>query len=524
MRVRPRTIGPRTIGRSRSAAYACLVACATLAACASVDFDYPKTASTAPAPRADSYWGERLAAVPRVEDGESGFRLVVDGIEALAARLVMAERAEQTIDAQYYLIREDLTSALFLGALVRAADRGVRVRLLLDDVFTAGIGDELWALDAHPSFEVRIFNPFPTRGLRYLRGATSLQRLNRRMHNKSFTSDNQVTLIGGRNIGDKYFGARTDVNFRDLDVACIGPVVREVSTLFDTYWNDRLAVPIAALVGAPDDVDGARTRLREHLAREAERARGTHYAEALDGSVRDLLALEEESFVWCPYELVYDPPAKAASPWHRTATIRTPLVAALDAMREELLVISPYFVPRTSGLEAFRAMRERGVRVRVVTNSLAANNHAVAHSGYAPSRRTLLKLGVELFEVRPDAALAGAERAGRPAPTSLHTKAFVIDRERLFVGSLNWDPRSVLINTEMGIFLDDPGLAASFADFVDGHLPELTYRLSTDRRGRLRWHSRDGGEEHVYRSEPKASCRRRFVAGLLGLLPIQGQL
>lgn len=517
---------PRRSGLWRARHAAALGVCAIVGGCATVDFDTPRKFSTAIEPALDTYLGRRVAEAPPTAPDESGFYVLIDGIEALAARLKLAERAERTLDVQYYLIHDDITGNLFLADLLAAADRGVRVRLLLDDIFTQGYDTRFWLLDAHPNFEIRLFNPFATRTLRYLWSLASLRRVNRRMHNKSFTVDNLFTVIGGRNIGDEYFGAREDQNFGDLDLVCVGPVVQEVSTMFDAYWNDRLAVPVSVLVQAPRDPQREERELREHYVRAFEAARSTRYKAALDLSAQDLVAIQAHELEWSRYQLVYDPPAKARVGWaDEEESILTPLREALDATEHELLLISPYFVPRARGIERFARLRERGVEVRVLTNSLAANNQAIVHSGYAPARRPLLDLGVELYEVRPDAAITGLERVGHEASrATLHTKAFMFDRTRLFVGSFNWDPRSFYINTEMGVILDNPGLTSRLVDLVDAALPEQTYRVEINGKGELLWTTLEDGEEVVYSSEPETSCWRRFVTGVMRLLPIKDQL
>jgi len=226
---------------------------ALLHGCASVDFDYPKPASNALTDTGDTYYGKQLDGLAEQHPGEAGFYPLSNGIDALAARLLLAERAERTLDAQYYLIKQDIVSHAFINALLRAADRGVRVRLLLDDIFTSGYDAGMAGLDSHPNFEIRIFNPFARRSARFMDGLTNFSRVNRRMHNKSFTVDNQITIIGGRNIADEYFGAREDAKFGDLDVLGVGPVVNDISNMFDTYWNHERAAPIAAFADMPDD-------------------------------------------------------------------------------------------------------------------------------------------------------------------------------------------------------------------------------------------------------------------------------
>lgn len=495
------------------------------AGCASVDFDYPKPTSTALGDTQDTYFGKQMAAFEETRAGESGFYLLIDGIEALAARSLMAGRAERTLDAQYYLITNDPIGYAFLYGLLKAADRGVRVRLLLDDIQTQGYDAGMAALDSHPNFEVRIFNPFSARG-GPAGNITEFDRVNRRMHNKSITADNQITIIGGRNIAAEYFAARDDVNFGDADVVCVGPVVRDVSNMFDLYWNHRAAAPVPAFAEMPEDPDAALVALRARIEEQVEGLRKSEYAEAFAASMGDVTDTHLDDFTWAPYELVYDSPdksdKKAAA---KAASITTPLKASVERANNELIIVSPYFVPLKSGVAYLTSLQERGVQVRVITNSLAANNHSVVHSGYAPSRKPLLRAGVEFYEVRPDATLPGVNR-GKPsaALATLHTKAFVVDRKELFFGSFNWDPRSVDINTELGVIMKSPKLAQEVAARLDAKLASQTYEVFLNENGRVRWADRRGEEEVILKKEPQTSWWRRFTVGLYRILPIKSQL
>ncbi len=518
-------------GTTRRIAARCLLlgVGALLAGCASVDFDYPKVESRALADTQDTNLGRLAAGLEGGAPDESGFYLLSDGIDALAARLILAGRAERSLDVQYYLIADDVTGSLLLRELLRAADRGVRVRLLVDDIQTAGYDRGMWVLDAHPDVEVRVFNPFPTRRWRMFSGALDFRRVNRRMHNKSFSADNQVTVIGGRNVGDEYFAAREDVNFGDLDVIGFGPVVRDVSDMFDLYWNDRLAVPVPALVDAPDDPAGEERAFRARLAAKLEGVEAGPYGKALAATIVEVITRDEtdgEVLTWSGYELVYDSPAKAGTKRDENDEgIVSALRQAIEGAGEEFVLISPYFVPRKTGIEGFRRLRERGVEVCVVTNSLAANNHAVVHSGYTPARKPLLKMGVDLWEVRSDAQVAGAERGGvESSRATLHTKAFCVDRRVLFIGSFNFDPRSAFINTEMGILLEDPGLASRVLDNLDSALPEQAYQVVLNEQGKLRWVGWNAGERVEFEKEPDTGFWKRFGVGFMRLFPIQGQL
>jgi putative cardiolipin synthase len=378
-----------------------------------------------------------------------------DGIDALAVRLLMAEEAERSIDAQYYLLKDDIVGNAFIDALLRAADRGVRVRLLLDDIFTGGYDAGMAGLDSHPNFEIRIFNPFANRSARLLDGITSFSRVNRRMHNKSFTVDNQMTLIGGRNIADEYFGAREDAKFGDLDVLAIGPVVNGVSAMFDSYWNHERAAPVAAFAKMPDDPAAELARLRASLEEKRRQITDSIYAAAVKNQVLRYVETDIDVFTWAPYVLAVDSPDKSfKSRAAEAESITTPLRESLLSAENEMIVISPYFVPRKAGIEAFSEVRGRGIDVTIITNSLAANNQSSVHGGYAPSRKPLLKAGVRIFEVRADADVSGSELvAASGAKATLHTKAFIVDRKELFIGSFNFDPRSANINTELGVII-----------------------------------------------------------------------
>ena len=508
-----------------------LLAGLALAGCRTVDFDAPKEESwhLSVDETEDTDLG-RLAADNEAENPEEGgFYLLGDGIEALAARVVIAERAERSIDAQYYLINDDVTGYIFIHVLLDAADRGVRVRLLLDDIQTQGYDLGMWAMDAHPNIEIRIFNPFAYRSMRWRDAIGGFRRVNRRMHNKSFTGDNQVTVIGGRNIGAEYFAAREDVNFGDLDVLCFGPPVDEVSTMFDTYWNDLAAVPVTAFVPEPEDPEGEQEAFRGRIAKGFEGVEEGPYGKALVETILEATTNENEEdgeLIWCPYELVYDPPAKSRTKRPKDQeSILTPFRRIFENASEEFLLVSPYFVPQRSGIRGFQDAVDRGIHCRVITNSLAANNHSVVHTGYMPAREPLLEMGVELYEVRPDITVEGAERGGHESSrATLHTKAFIVDRRYTFIGSFNWDPRSAYINTEMGIVLDDPELGNQLTEWIDARIPTRSYEVVLDGDGRLNWITWDGFEKKVYTTEP-APYWRRFGVSWLGLVPgIQGQL
>jgi putative cardiolipin synthase len=491
--------------------------------CASIDYDYPRDESYFDPDTADTRLGQGIAPLAATKPpGQSGFYPMEDGVDALATRILLAERAEKTIDVQYYLIKNDIVGRAFILSLLRAADRGVRVRLLLDDMFTKGYDVGMAALYSHPNFDIRIFNPF-RRGAtgRTLGAATEFGRINRRMHNKSFTVDNQITIIGGRNIADEYFGVREDAKFGDLDVIGIGPIVQEVSNMFDTYWNHPTALPVPAFVKELEDSEAALNELRDGLEGAMDDVRDSKYAEAVRTRVLRYTDSDESLFDWAPYRLVVDSPDKGVKQKaSETDLITAPLFESLQKAEHELIIISPYFVPRKGGIEGLSELQERGVAVTIITNSLAANNQFTVHGGYAPSRKPLLEAGVKIYEARPDADVSGTEFVNASgAKATLHTKAFIVDDKEVFIGSFNFDPRSANINTELGVIIEDPELAVVFATLIEEALQTQTYEVFLNEKGKVRWRGYENGEEVIYDKEPQTTWGQRFMAGFARILP-----
>jgi putative cardiolipin synthase len=489
-------------------------------------FSYPKTPTMALEPSPETFLGQFVEPLAAAHPGQSGFYVLGDGIEALVARLQLAQRAERSIDLQYYLLHAEPTGYVFVEQLLKAADRGVRVRMLLDDITTKGYDIGLAALDSHPQIEVRIFNPFSRRAGRGLDFVTDLKRVNHRMHNKSMTVDNTATIVGGRNIGDVYFDARRDMNYNDLDLLAFGPVAQDVSQSFDLYWNSMASVPVLALVDAPEGPQ-ALVQLRQLLAAQVEEAKKTPYAAAFESTYHEFVERLAGSLTWEDWTLVADPPEKAQDGFdpQRTERLTAQLRPVADAAQSELVVVSPYFVPGKSGVAWFRELLERGVRVVVVTNSLSSTDVAPVHAGYSRYRQDLLKAGVELWEIRADPVRLSRRRRGLgQSNSSLHTKAFVVDRRYLFVGSFNFDPRSVDLNTEMGIVLDSPPLAVPILNTLFEALPIRAYRLRLDADEQIEWVARENDTEVVYHTEPQTGFWRRFSVGFLRLLPIEGYL
>ena len=477
--------------------------------------------------------GTTLAAAVRphvaAHPGQSGLHAFADGRDALAARLVLADAAECSLDVQYFIWTGDMVGRVLLERLFRAADRGVRVRMLLDDIGTVPSDGVLLTIDSHPNIEVRMFNPIAIRSLRMLGIAADFARINRRMHNKSFLADGQVAIVGGRNIGDGYFGASTDVNSADLDLATIGPVVDEVSAAFELYWAHRTAVPISTLsrqTTPPEEFAAKRAELIAHHTA----AKQSEYAE----TVRDsefARQFRDGAVTWCwgRATIVNDHPDKVLTPSAKTETHLAPkLREIVDKTQRELFLMSPYFVPGKNGVALLAAVRQRGARVVVLTNSLASTNAVTVHSGYRRYRRALLEAGVELYETKPTERnprqRSGGGWLGSKGPhgsgAGLHAKAFAFDRRIGFVGSYNLDPRSNRLNTEMGVLFDCPDLVQRLPEATESNLAHTAYRVELDGR-RLVWVAHEGDKEVRYKSEPKTSPRRRFKVRVLSLLPIE---
>ena len=494
-----------------------------------IEYDYLRLESHAlkPEDTADTFLGKlaREMGADKPEN-QSGFRTLVDGTDALATRLLLAQKAEKSIDTQYYLMKDDVVGGAFLYTLMQAADRGVRVRFLLDDMYTKGYDRAMAALCTHPNFELRIFNPFQRSLIteRSIAGtARDFDRINRRMHNKTFTVDNQMTVIGGRNIADEYFGVSLTAKFHDDDVLAVGPVVQDVSNTFDRYWNHETALPALAFVKALKDPKATCDALQEKLAAGIQIAKETKYGEAIRASkTNENLISQEDLYRWAPYELVVDSPNKGipSRAERRSVKITTPLIASLHKAKERLIVISPYFVPEKKEIEEFTAMQESGIEVIIITNSLAANNMFLVHGGYAPARKPLLKVGVKIYEVRADSEVPGSEYVDASrAVTTLHTKVFMVDDQELFIGSFNFDPRSARLNTECGVIIRDRELTEQFSQQVLAKLSTQTFEVFLNENGRLRWRSTDNGKETICNWEPQTSFTQRVLGNLARIVP-----
>jgi len=473
--------------------------------------------------------GKAIAPQIAAHPNSSGVVPLADGRDAFATRLALTEKAEKSLDVRYYIWRDDITGRLLHEALMRAADRGVQIRLLLDDQNTQGQDALLTELDTHPAIEVRLFNPFVLRNWRLINLAADFSRLNRRMHNKSFTADHQISIVGGRNIGDEYFSADGDVLFVDLDVLAVGPVVAGVSQDFERYWNSPSAYPLALLVdpaSATRADDTLYPSLRASIVDRAPQARAFIERLPQEHAVSRLLA-GEDSFQWGPVQMLSDDPAKALGMASEESLLSRQFRSVIGAARNEVQLVSPYFVPTRNGVAVLGGLTARGTRVEVLTNALESTDVPVVHAGYIKTRKALLEAGVRLFEMKRTAADAPSLRDLRltgSSATSLHAKTFSVDRERLFIGSFNFDPRSARLNTEMGFIIDSPTIAAMRAANFAREMPQRAYEAKLDAVGKLIWVETTPTGTLIHTTEPGTGPPLRALVWLLSLLPIEGLL
>lgn len=497
----------------------CLLLCMS-AGCTTLPSLENRSSSSADFNTSATRLGRANVAGIAAHPGLSGFHTIPDGRDAFAARILLAQAAERTLDVQYYIWSKDMTGTLLFAALRKAADRGVRVRLLLDDNNTSGLDDTLMALDAHPNIEVRLFNPFVLRKLRSLGYLTDFKRANRRMHNKSFTADGQATIVGGRNIGDAYFGAADDMLFTDLDVMAVGPVVADVSKNFDRYWNSNSSYPVDRLL---DKVSPLALEALSTAALQIEQSpRAAAYTHALRSSTFvDELMKGSLPLEWAMTRMVSDDPAKGLGLVEQGDLIFDKITKRMGDPASEMNLVSPYFVPTDAGVGVFAALVHGGVKIRVLTNALEATDVPAVHAGYAKHRIALLEAGVSLYELRSRAPSRTRRFIGTGSSTSsLHSKTIAVDRLHVFIGSFNFDQRSAKLNTEMGFVIDSAVLADRISKSFDSRVPAEAYevRLSPDHK--LYWLEQRGGAVVRHDQEPGTDAEERMGVSLMSMLPI----
>lgn len=513
-----------------------VVVASVLGGCTTLDRNAPRTPSVGltEAEASETSLGRKWSAVAPADPRISAFRLLPNSLEAFAARVAMIDAAERTLDLQYYIFASDETGLYIIDRVVAAADRGVRVRILVDDMYTHGVEKEFAAFDALPNIELRIFNPWTQRSGTFVRAIEFLltPRLNHRMHNKTIVADGTVAILGGRNLADEYFDLNSEFVFRDLDVAVVGPAAGQADLRFDAFWNCPDSVPITGLKPKPDIealLKSGRPRLVEHR----ERMRATAYADAVRSTqFAQQLSSRSVQWVFAQGQVLGDPPEKTTrwdDPlWNQS--LASQVQPVFFSAKRELLATSPYFVPGAKGSERLIRLRGSGTAVTILTNSQTATDVPVVHANYAKYRARLVKGGIALYELRRRGAPVRDEdddkkRTFGSGNSSLHAKTFVVDRQQVFIGSLNLDPRSIVHNTEVGVLIESPELAECVAGSITMlQSPAWSYRLVLSATGDLNWVGEDAsGNEIRLQCDPDTSWWDRFKCGLLRLLPIEGQ-
>ena len=542
----PMTRTPRLGCKARIGFGGRLIVAALLAAaggCASLPpgSNFPKTASSAYAHPEQTKLGEHFAAAAAANDGKSGFHIIPVGIDGFAVRMQLIKTAERTLDLQYFILRQDQTGSMLTKAVLEAADRGVHVRVLIDDADTVAGDGQIRLLAAHPQIEIRIFNPFIYRGssiaIRALEFAIRHGRLDFRMHNKLLVVDNAIALIGGRNVGDQYFQIDPNGQYADDDVFVSGPIVWRLSETFDEFWNSTLAIPVEALAGGRPSA-GDLDVYRQHLAAESQQQKSTFqpYTErAASGNPLAAILSGELPMVWATADVVYDTPYKkhvedGSQPGRLIYDAVARRAAAVDT---ELLMTTPYFVPTSEELALLEGLSARGVHVDILTNSLDSTTELSAQAGYSRYRKPLLRGGMGLHELR---AMLGnthgsgeSQKIARHGHYGLHAKLYVFDRSRFFIGSMNFDQRSMRLNTEIGLIIANPELAqqiakrfAAMTELANAY--KVVLRVDAAGKQHLAWLTQEGGRDVEYTSEPSRSVWRSLQMRFLALLPIEHEL
>jgi len=455
--------------------------------------------------------------------GLSGVAPLAGGLDALASRLAIIDAAQASIDAQYYIWHDDTSGVLLLDALDRAAKRGVRVRLLLDDNGIPGLDPILATLNAQPNFHVRLFNPSTVRHPKMLGYAFDFMRMNRRMHNKSLTVDGVVTIIGGRNIGDEYFEIGESF-YKDMDAILTGAVVPETSGVFDSYWNSGSAFAAETIIGGTGDRASFDARVAEVKASDEAAALLSDLHSTAARYIENRISLE-----WTQVHLVADDPVKGQGVAQRDQLMIMRLVEILGDVKSRLDLVSAYFIPGQDGTDYFAALARSGKAVNILTNAMNTTDVLLVHAGYTKYRRALLEAGVTLYELKLRGGLSPeSELQLNPlglSGASLHAKTFAVDDERVFIGSFNFDPRSAILNCEMGVLIDSPAMARQVRGLFDGQVARVSYRPDLTADDRMVWHEIEAdGKERIWQQEPGTSWFNQIALTVVGLLPVEWML
>ncbi|MHC8382513.1 phospholipase D family protein [Pseudomonas sp. LB3P14] len=488
-------------------------------------------------PATDSAFGRSIQAQAAPHQGRSGFRLFSDSAEAFNARAELIRNAQSSLDLQYYIVHDGISTRILVSELLDAADRGVRVRILLDDTTSDGLDRIIAALAAHPKIQIRVFNPLhlgrSTVVTRTMGRLFNLSQQHRRMHNKLWVADNSVAIVGGRNLGDEYFDAEPNKNFTDIDMLSVGPVAEQLGHSFDEYWNSALSKPIEQFLSSKptaSDLKYTRTRLDESLE-ETRKQNHTLYQQLMTYTTHPRLDTWRSELIWAWNQALWDAPSKVLSKGEPEPhlLLATQLAPELNGVSKELIMVSAYMVPGKPGLVYLTGRADAGVSVSLLTNSLEATDVPVAHGGYAPYRKTLLEHGVQLFELRRQPGDNGGSGSrphlfhsgsgSRSSDSSLHSKVMVFDQQKAFIGSFNFDSRSLLWNTEVGVLVDNPQLARRVRELaLEGMALALSYQARLE-KGQIVWGTEDDGKQHTLTREPGSWWRRfnSWFSSMIGL-------
>jgi len=471
--------------------------------------------------------GRQVSEVTRLHRGQSGFSLIYRGKQAYIYRSQLAEMAEESIDAQYYIWHDDVTGKLLAARMIEAANRGVRVRLLLDDVGSGSSEKMLAVMNAHPNIDVRIYNPVRP-GMRFgirklLSFIFEFSRLNQRMHNKTYTVDGSIAIAGGRNIGDEYFDHHPEENFIDLDLMVIGENVPEIANSFDDYWNSPAALPLSVLKSKPADSELKQTEMLTQLKNPSYQT----YPWLIQNDDMNLPVNEIiSSMTWGNSDFVYDQPLQdgKAVNGNEAGLVWQRLSEELQQAENDVMVESAYFIVLDKSMKGIKQLRDSGVNISVLTNSLVTNDLWLIHSGYSTTREGLLLNGVRLYELRPDAASCNTfiteDRLCEKAKVSLHAKSAVIDQERVYIGSFNLNPRSAYLNSEMAFIINSKALAQAVTDIIEIQMqPENSWTVSLDEHNEMQWTSQFKNETQTYSHDPESSLWQRIRNSVFSIFP-----
>jgi putative cardiolipin synthase len=488
-------------------------------------------------PAEQSTFGRSVQAQAALHEGRSGFRLLSDSTEAFTARAELIRNAQSSLDLQYYIVHDGISTRMLVDELLKAADRGVRVRILLDDTTSDGQEQTISTLAAHPNIQIRLFNPLhlgrATGVTRSLGRLFNLSLQHRRMHNKLWLADNSMAIVGGRNLGDEYFDAEPNLNFTDIDLLGVGPVAEQLGHSFDQYWNSALSKPIEQFMShrpAARELVESRLRLQASLE-QTHKENQALYQQLTTYKTQPRLDTWRSQLIWAWNQALWDAPSKvlARDEPDPQLLLTTQLGPELSGVSEELIMISAYFGPGQPGLVYLTSRADAGVSVSLLTNSLEATDVPAVHGGYAPYRKALLQHGVRLFELRRQPGDDGSSphlfysKSYGESDSSLHSKAIIFDRQKSFIGSFNFDPRSVLWNTEVGVLVDSPELADQVRELaLQGMAPTLSYQARL-KDGRLVWTTEDNGKLHDLDREP-GSWWRRFNAWFATTIGLESML